>query len=102
MRHPALASGSMARRAMLLASGALLSGCAASMHPDFENVYRRYDVPPELAAKVRESFRRFGLAEADVVTDRLGRLQLAGRYANEAEVDRGRCAASCPRRPMHS
>ncbi len=66
----------------------LLAGCAAQMHPDFENVYRRYDVPDELVARVRENFRRYGLVAADVTRDRLGRLQLAGRYANEDEVDR--------------
>jgi hypothetical protein len=67
---------------------ALLAGCAASSHPDFENVYRRYDVPEALVATVRENFRRYGLPHADVVRDRLGRLQLVGRYADEAEVDR--------------
>lgn len=71
-----------------LALAGLLAGCAASMHPDFENVYQRYEVPAELVAKVRENFRRFGLPGADVATDRLGRLQLTGRYANESEVDR--------------
>jgi hypothetical protein len=78
----------LARRLLRWSAVLLLAGCAASMHPDFENVYQRYDVPDALVAKVRENLRRFGLASADVTRDRLGRLQLAGRYANEDEVDR--------------
>ena len=76
------------RRFVLGGLALLLAGCAAKMHQDFENVYQRYQVPDELVAKVRENFRRFGLGAADVSRDRLGRLQLAGRYANEDEVDR--------------
>ena len=81
-------STALVRRSVLWGLALLLAGCAAQMHPDFENVYRRYDVPEELVAKVRENFRRYGLVAADVTRDRLGRLQLAGRYANEDEVDR--------------
>jgi len=76
------------RRALALSLPAALAGCAASMHPDFENVYHRHEVPAELEAAVRDAFRRFGLVGADITRDRLGRLQLAGRYADEAEVDR--------------
>ena len=78
----------LSRRAILWGFALLLAGCAAQMHKDFENVYQRYQVPEELVVKVRENFRRFGLASADVSRDRLGRLQLTGRYANEDEVDR--------------
>lgn len=77
-----------ARRLLRWSAVLLLAGCAASMHPDFENVYQRYQVPEPLVAQVREQFRRFGLAGAEVARDRLGRLQLAGRYENEDEVDR--------------
>ena len=42
-----------ARRALLLSLPAALAGCAASMHPDFENVYHRHEVPAELVAAVR-------------------------------------------------
>ncbi len=76
------------RRVILGGLALLLAGCAAKMHQDFENVYQRYQVPEDLVVKVRENFRRFGLGTADVSRDRLGRLQLAGRYANEDEVDR--------------
>lgn len=78
-----------ARRALLAwPLPAALAGCAASMHPDFENVYVRHDVPDALLAAIREQFARHGLAGAAIVRDRLGRVELAGRYANEAEVDR--------------
>lgn len=79
---------SFVRRWILRGLALLLAGCAAQMHPDFENVYERYNVPEELVVKARENFSRFGLKGADVMRDRLGRLQLAGRYENEDEVDR--------------
>jgi outer membrane protein OmpA-like peptidoglycan-associated protein len=65
-----------------------LVGCAASMHPDFQNVYIKYDVSEERIQAIRHQFSKEGLRGADVTRDALGRVQLVGTYSNEREVER--------------
>ncbi|MEX3686435.1 caspase family protein [Paraburkholderia sp. BR14263] len=74
-------------RLMVLGGSLLLSACAASSLPGFQNAYKSYDVPPSLVNRIKVKFREHGLAGATVVRDSTGRIQLAGEYRNEDEVD---------------
>jgi len=67
---------------------AVLTGCAATTHPDFQNVYYKYNVPSELKAAIGQQFSRFGLANASFTSDRLGRIRLTGSYTDEDEIDK--------------
>jgi len=75
-------------RAILVMMTLLLSGCAASQMHGFENTYYSYNVPQPLMDKITVKLRQEGLMNARVVRDTVGRVQLAGSYQNEEEVDR--------------
>ncbi|MBY0243063.1 MAG: caspase family protein [Burkholderiaceae bacterium] len=65
----------------------LLSGCAANQMHGFENTYIAYQVPQPLVDTISVRLRQHGLPNARVVRDSVGRIQLAGSYQNEDEVD---------------
>jgi hypothetical protein len=75
-------------RAILVMVTLLLSGCAASQMHGFENTYYSYNVPQPLMEKIGVKLRQEGLMNARVVRDTVGRVQLAGSYQTEDEVDR--------------
>jgi hypothetical protein len=75
-------------RAILVMVTLLLSGCAASQMHGFENTYYSYNVPQPLMEKIGVKLRQEGLLNARVVRDTVGRVQLAGSYQTEDEVDR--------------
>ncbi|RFP11305.1 MULTISPECIES: caspase family protein [unclassified Duganella] len=66
----------------------LLTGCAASQMHGFENTYYSYNVPQLLLDKIALKLRQEGLVDARVGRDSVGRVQLAGSYQTEDEVDR--------------
>lgn len=65
----------------------LLSGCAANQLHGYQHTYYTYSVPQPLVAAIEAKFRQHGLAQARVSRDLVGRVQLAGSYRNEDEVD---------------
>lgn len=73
---------------LCIAAMAMLSGCAATSHPDYEPVFYKQNVPNEKIAELLRRFRDQGLAEAKVSIDPLGRVQLVGSYDNERQVER--------------
>lgn len=64
----------------------LLSGCAASMHPDYKPMYQKVDVQQEKLDLIRQQFDSQGLSDAIIGRDAIGRLKLEGTYANEKDV----------------
>lgn len=66
----------------------LLTGCAASQMHGFENTYYAYNVPQPLLDKITLKLRQEGLVNARIGRDSVGRVQLAGSYQTEDEVDR--------------
>lgn len=66
---------------------ALLSACAASSLPGYQNAYRAYNVPQALVDRIKEKFASHGLDQASVARDNTGRIQLVGTYRDEDEVD---------------
>ncbi len=74
-------------RLLLLGGSLLLSACAANSLPGFQNAYKAYNVPQPLVERIKAKFHEHGLAGATVVRDSTGRIQLAGEYRNEDEVD---------------
>ena len=65
----------------------LLTACAASSMPGYQNVYRSYNVPEPLVQQIRVKFASRGLTQATVGRDNTGRIQLTGTYRDEDEVD---------------
>lgn len=65
----------------------LLSGCAANQLHGYQNTYQGYAVPQPLLQSIEAKFRQHGLAGARINRDLVGRVQLAGSYRNEDEVD---------------
>ncbi|TDV37352.1 caspase domain-containing protein [Paraburkholderia caballeronis] len=74
-------------RISIVACALLLSACAASDLPGFQNAYRAYDVPQPLVERIKAKFQAHGLDQASVARDSTGRIQLTGTYRNEDEVD---------------
>lgn len=74
-------------RWMVVVAVIFLAGCAASSMPGYQNVYKKYDVPEVLVTQIKNDFHRFGLMNASVKRDNTGRIQLAGNYKNDDEVD---------------
>lgn len=66
----------------------LLTGCAANQLHGFENTYYAYDVPQPLLDRISVKLRQEGLTNARIGRDSVGRVQLAGSYQTEDEVDR--------------
>ncbi|EIF33046.1 Caspase domain-containing protein [Burkholderia sp. Ch1-1] len=77
---------SLARVAIVCGS-LLLTACAASSLPGYQNAYRAYNVPQPLFDRIKVKFREHGLEYADISRDATGRVQLTGNYRNEDEVD---------------
>ncbi|MEM5340574.1 caspase family protein [Paraburkholderia azotifigens] len=75
------------QRALILAGAVLLSACAASSLPGYQNTYHSYSVPQTLVERIKVKFREHGLSQASVVRDSTGRIQLVGGYQNEDDVD---------------
>lgn len=65
----------------------LLTGCAASSLPGYQNAYHAYNVPQSLFERIEVKFHEHGLDQASITRDTTGRVQLAGTYRNEDEVD---------------
>jgi outer membrane protein OmpA-like peptidoglycan-associated protein len=66
----------------------LLSGCAATMHSDYQPVFYKQNIPKETLEIIARRFREQGLKDAAISIDALGRVQLAGRYKDEREVEK--------------
>jgi hypothetical protein len=74
-------------RLVCLIGSLLLTACAASSLPGFQNAYRAYNVPQPLVEQIRTKFASHGLTQASVARDNTGRIQLVGTYRDEDEVD---------------
>ncbi|MEA3119757.1 MAG: hypothetical protein QOI13_3027 [Paraburkholderia sp.] len=74
-------------RVTTLAGSLLLTACAASSLPGFQNAYRAYNVPQPLVERIETKFHEHGLDQASVMRDSTGRIELTGTYRNEDEVD---------------
>ncbi|WP_460900806.1 caspase family protein [Paraburkholderia jirisanensis] len=74
-------------RAAIVLGCVLLTACAASSLPGFQNAYHGYNVPQPLVERIKVKFHEHGLERADVMRDSTGRIQLTGSYRNEDEVD---------------
>lgn len=75
-------------RALAVLSVLLLGGCAASQMHGYQPTYYSYNVPQPLLDAVALKLRQNGLVNARLARDSVGRVRLAGSYANEDEVDR--------------
>jgi hypothetical protein len=74
-------------RVAVVCGSLLLTACAASSLPGFQNAYHTYNVPQPLFDRIKVKFREHGLERADISRDATGRIQLTGSYRNEDEVD---------------
>lgn len=74
-------------RLVVLTASLLLTACAASSLPGFQNAYHGYDVPQTLVERIKLKFHQHGLDQAGVTRDGTGRIELTGTYRNEDEVD---------------
>ena len=70
-----------------LAGLLLLGGCAATSHPDYQPVFQRQSVTPAQLQQIEQRLRGAGIGDAALVTDSLGRVQLAGSYDDERQVE---------------
>lgn len=75
------------QRVSILLASVLLSACAASSLPGYQNAYHSYNVPQSLVERIKVKFHEHGLDRASVTRDSTGRIQLVGTYRNEDEVD---------------
>ncbi|HVW50248.1 MAG TPA: caspase family protein [Trinickia sp.] len=78
---------SFCKRISLVVGALLLSACAASSLPGYQNAYQAYNVPQSLVDRITVKFREHGLDHASVKRDSTGRVQLDGSYRNDDEVD---------------
>ena len=76
----------MNRNCLIVIVILLLSGCAATMHPDYKPMYQKVDVQQEKLDLIRQHFDSQGLSDAIIGKDAIGRLKLEGTYANEKDV----------------
>jgi hypothetical protein len=74
-------------RVAIVVGSLLLTACAASSLPGYQNAYRAYNVPQPLFERIQAKFHEHGLDQAGVTRDGTGRVQLTGTYRNEDEVD---------------
>ena len=75
-------------RFFILMGVVFLTGCAANQLPGFQNTYYSYNVPKSLVEQIKTNFKQYGLPNAQITRDSVGRIRLAGSYQNEDEVDR--------------
>lgn len=75
-------------RMLVVLCALLLGGCAASQMHGYEHTYLAYKVPQPLLEAISLKLRQNGLGNARITRDSVGRVRLAGTYANEDEVDR--------------
>lgn len=75
-------------RALAVLTVLLLGGCAASQMHGYQPTYYSYNVPQPLLDAITLKLRQNGLVNARLARDSVGRVRLAGSYANEDEVDR--------------
>lgn len=79
----------MRRRLCLNAGlGLLLPGCAVQQMPGYQNSYQRYQIPDALWQRMLLKLAEYGLTQATLERDNVGRARLTGRYRNEDEVER--------------
>lgn len=75
-------------RFLILTGVIFLTGCAANQLPGFQNTYYSYNVPQSLVEQIKADLKKYGLPNAQVTRDSVGRIRLVGSYKNEDEVDR--------------
>lgn len=75
-------------RFLILMGVIFLTGCAANQLPGFQNTYYSYNVPESLVEQIKADLKKYGLPNAQVTRDSVGRIRLVGSYRNEDEVDR--------------
>lgn len=74
-------------RFILIATAAILTGCAANQLPGYQNTYYSYNVQQSQLDQIQHNFIKFGLKDASVIRDSVGRVRLAGNYRDEDQVD---------------
>lgn len=72
----------------LFVAALLLSGCAASSHPDYKPMYKKVEVQQDKIDLIRHQLDAQGLNDASIGRDAIGRLKLEGTYANEKDVSK--------------
>lgn len=65
-----------------------LSGCANQTMPGYQNAYQGYQVPQPLLDLITVKLREYGLPQATVGRDNVGRVRLGGSYGTEDEVEK--------------
>ena len=78
---------SFCKHISLVVCALLLSACAASSLPGYQNAYQAYNVPQSLVDRINAKFQEHDLKQASVTRDSTGRIQLTGTYRDEDEVD---------------
>jgi hypothetical protein len=65
-----------------------LAGCAHQAMPGYQNAFQGYQVPQQLLEQIAAKLRQYGLPNATVGRDNVGRVRLGGSYRNEDEVEK--------------
>ena len=81
----------MRRRTLCLAAGLpglLLAACSVRQLPGYQNTFEGHQIPADLLERIRQKFKQYELARAEIGLDNVGRVRLLGRYRNEDEVER--------------
>lgn len=65
----------------------IMSGCTASMHPNYSKVFYKQVISAEKIQEITQRFSQQGLPNATTAIDPFGRVQLTGRYENERQVE---------------
>jgi hypothetical protein len=65
-----------------------LAGCATQPMPGYQNAFKGYKVPQPLIEQITAKLREYGLPNATVGRDSVGRVRLGGRYRNDDEVEK--------------
>ena len=76
------------KAALAVLAVVVVCGCASSSLPGYQNTYQGYNIPQTLMDRIAAKFAENGLRTATVSRDNVGRVKLAGSYANEDEVER--------------
>lgn len=68
--------------------GIQLVGCAITSHPEYQQTYFKSDVSADQINEIARLFRSNNLLGALIERDSIGRVQLAGEFNNEYEVEK--------------
>jgi hypothetical protein len=84
-----MALSALRRRSLFVLplAASLLVSCAGPNMPGYQNTYQGYSIPQPLLDRITQKFREYGLHNAAIERDSVGRVRLAGSYKDEDEVD---------------